>query len=77
MSQRDTPQQEFLVKEQRWGAGYLEKGKSGSERGASKPAAAMRQGDFSLLYGDNIWKINREILGCFYEDAPARFDYGE
>jgi len=27
--------------------------------------------------GDNVWKLNRDILREFYEDVPSRFDYGE
>ena len=27
--------------------------------------------------GDNIWKLNREILRHFYNNVPERFDYGE
>lgn len=27
--------------------------------------------------GDNIWRLSRELLRLFYDDAPEHFDYGE
>lgn len=48
MPQEDT--REIKLIERKWRAGYLERGKSGSEGGLRKPTVAIQQGGACLPY---------------------------